>query len=247
MSWRRLRLALRRADGAAEVLAGDDVGGVDRPELGELHAALLEVHRAVAPVRHHDVAALPGDLVVGVHAGGGVHPLDGQPPALRAAGLPSASRGGGGPGGLGHALPLLRLRPGAAGHGRRMRCRNPAVQVQVRSAGTAVPLRGDGPGGAVTREARQAGERRRPVRPPDAGRRSPSRSPRSRRTSGRRWRSAGRRLRPARGAGRGWPAPPRGWGSRRRRPRGRPPRPGGRAARARLRRPGDPGRLAARR
>ena len=81
------RLALRRADGAAEVLGGDDVGRVDRPEVGELHAALLEVDRAVAPVGHHDVAALPGHLVVRVHAGGGVDPLDVQPaPALLALG-----------------------------------------------------------------------------------------------------------------------------------------------------------------
>ena len=140
-------LTLRRAGGTAEVLAGDDVRGVDRPELGELHAALLEVHRAVAPVRHHDVAALPGDLVVGVHAGGGVHPLDGQPPALRAAGLPSASRGGGGPGGLGHALPFLAAPPWGGGprsaHAvQKFGCTGSgAVQVQVRGAGTAVPLR----------------------------------------------------------------------------------------------------------
>ena len=71
-------LALRGADGAAEVLGRHDVGRVDAPEVGELHPALLEVHRAVAPVRHHDVAALPGHLVVGVHALSGPHPLDPQ-------------------------------------------------------------------------------------------------------------------------------------------------------------------------
>ena len=69
-------LALRAADGAAEVLRGDDVGGVDAPLGGELDAALLEVDRAVAPVGHDDVAALPGHLVVGVHTGGGEDALD---------------------------------------------------------------------------------------------------------------------------------------------------------------------------
>ena len=69
-------LALRAADRAAEVLRGDDVGGVDAPLGGELHAALLEVDRAVAPVGHDDVAALPGHLVVGVHTGGGEDALD---------------------------------------------------------------------------------------------------------------------------------------------------------------------------
>ncbi len=72
-------LALRGADGTAEVLAGDDVDRVHRPEVGELDAALLEVDRAVAPVGHDDVTALPGHLVVRVHAGGGVDALDAQP------------------------------------------------------------------------------------------------------------------------------------------------------------------------
>ena len=80
MICRRLDSRCRRADRAAEVLAGDDVGGVDRPGLGELDAALLEVDRAVAPVGHHDVAALPGHLVVGVHAGRGVESLQPHAP-----------------------------------------------------------------------------------------------------------------------------------------------------------------------
>ena len=42
----------------------------------ELDAALLEVDRAVPPVRHDDVAALPGHLVVRVDALGRPHPLD---------------------------------------------------------------------------------------------------------------------------------------------------------------------------
>src|SRR5688500_15005925 len=80
-------LALGRADGPAEVLRGDDVGGVDAPLGGELDAALLEVDRAVTPVGHDDVAALPRHLVVGVHAGRGEDPLDLQalPPGWRLA------------------------------------------------------------------------------------------------------------------------------------------------------------------
>ncbi len=72
-------LALRGADGTAEVLAGDDVDRVHRPEVGELDATLLEVDRAVAPVGHDDVTALPRHLVVRVHAGSGVDALDTQP------------------------------------------------------------------------------------------------------------------------------------------------------------------------
>src|ERR1700689_3087916 len=77
--------ALRRADRAAEVLGGHDVGGVHRPEVGELDAMLLEVDRAVPPVRHNDVPAFPGDLVVGVHARRGVNAADLDPAAVPAA------------------------------------------------------------------------------------------------------------------------------------------------------------------
>src|SRR6204780_2723210 len=73
--------ALRRADRAAEVLGGHDVGGVHRPEVGELDAMLLEVDRAVPPVRHDDIPAFPGDLVVGVHARRGVDAPDLEPAA----------------------------------------------------------------------------------------------------------------------------------------------------------------------
>ena len=71
-------LALRGADGTAEVLAGDDVDRVHRPEVGELDATLLEVDRAVAPVGHDDVTALPDHLVVRMHAGRRVDALDTQ-------------------------------------------------------------------------------------------------------------------------------------------------------------------------
>ena len=85
-------LAARCADSATEVLAGDDVGGVDRPEVGELDTALLEVDGAVAPVGQHHVAALPGHLVVRMDAGGGVETL--QPNAGRSVHLGAPALGG---------------------------------------------------------------------------------------------------------------------------------------------------------
>jgi hypothetical protein len=104
ISWRRL--FSRCAVPTAEVLRRDDVRGVDAPLGGELHAALLEVDRAVTPVRHDDVAALPGHLVVGVHTGGGEDPLDLQ--ALAARRLRAAPRAGAGQAivGLGHRVEL---------------------------------------------------------------------------------------------------------------------------------------------
>ena len=59
---------------AAEVLLGDDVGGVLRPALGELDVALLEGD-AVA-VSDAGVAALPLDGVEGVRAGIGEEAFD---------------------------------------------------------------------------------------------------------------------------------------------------------------------------
>src|SRR5690606_25671131 len=72
------------ADRTPEVLGGDDRGGVDRPEVGELDAALLEDCLAGLPVGLDDVATLPVDLVVGVHALGAEDALDGQPARLLA-------------------------------------------------------------------------------------------------------------------------------------------------------------------
>ncbi len=60
-------LALRRAELAAEVLLGDDVGRVLGPALRELDLALLE--RGVLRIADHRVADLPLDLVEGVDAG----------------------------------------------------------------------------------------------------------------------------------------------------------------------------------
>ncbi len=75
-------LALRGAEGPAEVLLGEDVGGVDAPGLGHLDAQLLEGDGAVAVVRDARVTALPAHLVVGVDALGGEVPADADPESL---------------------------------------------------------------------------------------------------------------------------------------------------------------------
>lgn len=72
-------LALRGAQGAAEVLAGHDLGGVHRPALGEFDPILPEVDRAIAPVGHDDVAAFPLHSVVGVDSRSGEDALDLHP------------------------------------------------------------------------------------------------------------------------------------------------------------------------
>ena len=69
-------LALGGADGAAEVLLGDDVGGVQRPPDRELDTELLEGDLAGLPVGDPGVTPLPLDHVVGVGAGGGEVPSD---------------------------------------------------------------------------------------------------------------------------------------------------------------------------
>ena len=97
-------LPLRRAQGAPEVLLGDDVGGVQRPGDGELDPELLEGHGAVSVVRDAGVAALPHDLVVGVDARRREVPTDADADPLRCQGHP--------------VLPLvrgLRTRPVAVG------------------------------------------------------------------------------------------------------------------------------------
>ena len=62
------RLPLGRAEGAPEVLLGDDVRGVQRPGGRELDPELLEGDRAVTEVRDAGVAPLPVHLVVGVRS-----------------------------------------------------------------------------------------------------------------------------------------------------------------------------------
>ena len=64
-------LALRRAEGAAEVLLGKDVGRVNRPRGRHFDAELLEGHGAVTEVRDPGVATVPDDLVVRVAVFGG--------------------------------------------------------------------------------------------------------------------------------------------------------------------------------
>src|SRR5580698_5441944 len=93
-------LALGCAERTAEVLRGDDVRRVDRPEVGELDSVLLEVDRTIPPVRHHHIATLPGDLVIGVDAFAGEDPAQGQ--ALLAPALAVLRRGPAGR--LGHVL-----------------------------------------------------------------------------------------------------------------------------------------------
>jgi hypothetical protein len=91
------RLALVGAEPAAEVLLGDDVGGVLRPGGGELDAALLE--GGIGRVADDRVADLPLDGVERVDAGGGEPSLDADP--LAGAG---AVLGAGGTGGLRHCF-----------------------------------------------------------------------------------------------------------------------------------------------
>src|SRR5205814_1342234 len=70
-------LALRRAQGAAEVLAGDHVGGQGGPALGKLEVLLLEDYLAVL-VGDGRLARVPLDSVVGVNAFSGESALDAE-------------------------------------------------------------------------------------------------------------------------------------------------------------------------
>ena len=76
-------LALGGAEGAPEVLLGDDVGGVERPVDGELDVDLLEGDGAVLVVGDAGVTPLPGHLVVGVDARGREVPADADAGLLR--------------------------------------------------------------------------------------------------------------------------------------------------------------------
>src|SRR4029077_2150445 len=77
------RLALGRAEGAAEVLLAEDVRGVDRPRGRHLDVALLERDGAVSIVGDAGVSALPVDLVIGIDPGSGEVPADPDPRLLR--------------------------------------------------------------------------------------------------------------------------------------------------------------------
>ena len=72
-------LTLRGAEGAAEVLLGNDVGGVLGPRDRELDVALLEGVAALLVVRDDRVADLPFDLVERVHPFAGEVAAEGQP------------------------------------------------------------------------------------------------------------------------------------------------------------------------
>src|SRR5262249_45798937 len=72
-------LAVGRAQLAAEVLLGDDVGRVLRPALGELDTALLEGGATLSVgIADDRVAGFPLELVVGVDPLGGEAALDGE-------------------------------------------------------------------------------------------------------------------------------------------------------------------------
>ncbi len=74
-------LTLGRAELAAEVLLGDDVGRVLRPAARELDVLLLEGDAVAVPDAR--VAKLPLDGVEGMHAGGREAALHGQRLAVR--------------------------------------------------------------------------------------------------------------------------------------------------------------------
>ena len=76
-------LALGGAERSAEVLLGQDVGGVRAPGLGHLDVALLERDRAVAIVHDPRLTELPANLLVGVDAFGREVPTDADSNSLR--------------------------------------------------------------------------------------------------------------------------------------------------------------------
>ena len=75
-------LALRRAEGAAEVLLGEDVRRVHRPVRRDLDPELLKGNRPVAEVSDARVATIPDDLVVRVAIRGGEEPADADSKSL---------------------------------------------------------------------------------------------------------------------------------------------------------------------
>src|SRR5581483_11290935 len=79
------RLALRRAEPAAEVLLGDDVRRRLRPELREFDAALLE--RGAVAAGDDGVARLPLDLVEGIAPGDGEEAAHAEASSLIADGV----------------------------------------------------------------------------------------------------------------------------------------------------------------
>ena len=72
----------RHADGAPEVLLGEDVGRIQAPSRRHLHADLLEGDRTGAVVGDARVAALPDHLVIGMPRLRGEVPVDADSEAL---------------------------------------------------------------------------------------------------------------------------------------------------------------------
>src|SRR4051812_18099852 len=75
-------LASRSAKRASEILGRHNRGGIDTPEVREFNALLLEDDLACLPIGLHHIAALPGHLVIWMHARG-EDALDAQPRGLR--------------------------------------------------------------------------------------------------------------------------------------------------------------------
>ena len=69
-------LALGCSWGSAEILLGNDVGGIERPANWELDAELLKRNSAVFPVVDARIALFPDHLVVGVHTRSGEFAAD---------------------------------------------------------------------------------------------------------------------------------------------------------------------------
>ncbi len=76
-------LPLRRAEGAPEVLLGQDVGGVQAPPGRNLHAELLEGHRTGGVMGDPGVPPFPVDGGIGVLPRCGELPVDADAHALR--------------------------------------------------------------------------------------------------------------------------------------------------------------------
>ena len=133
------------------------VRGVDRPEVGELDAALLEDRLARLPVLLDDVAPLPGHLVVRVHAGRGVDALDGQALALRLSPSPRVLRCPGTGVGLRHVvLPSLVLLSTDDGWSRDLRGRLQCRRARRVVAAAAQPSPAAPPAAAQVRSPRRA-------------------------------------------------------------------------------------------
>src|SRR6202035_5276467 len=76
-------LALSGSRSPAEILLGEDVGGVQAPGGGDLDVELLEGDTAVAVVGDARVAPLPHELVVGMDPFGGEVPPNADSGPLR--------------------------------------------------------------------------------------------------------------------------------------------------------------------